>query len=185
MMSEINTYEDAIVEDKCVQAPLDEQCRNALKHYQGIARIAMHWDSLIEKAIKEYPTLKKERDELKYKLDEGMTGKQMTINSLQGEKAALQIDLADCKRVLGELLPSATQGPFPGGQIGPSGEKWYLNCPVCDQQTEFDNYEARKLYLVAPIDDKEYFCTNPDCPAVEARKLMEDDDDSRTTKERI
>lgn len=64
MADRINSYEDAIVEDKCVQAPLDEQCRNALEHYHGIARVAMHWSSLIEKAIKEYPALQADRKRL-------------------------------------------------------------------------------------------------------------------------
>jgi hypothetical protein len=59
------TYEDAIVEDKCAQAPIEEQCKNALEHYRGISRIAMHSSSLIECCIEEYPTLRKQAAQLR------------------------------------------------------------------------------------------------------------------------
>lgn len=63
------SYEDAIVEDKCCQAPLEEQCDNALKHYEGISRVAMHWNSLIAKAITEYPALLADRERLEWLIE--------------------------------------------------------------------------------------------------------------------
>ena len=89
----------------------------------------------------------------------------------QAELTALTTRLAEAERLLGELVEPATRGSFCGGQH--QDKQWYLECPICTRETVFDSYEDRKAWLSSVKNTNEYFCTNPDCPAVQTRKLLE------------
>ena len=51
------TYEEALVEGRCCQASPEDQMQQALNHYEGIAKVVMHWNFYITNAIKAYPRI--------------------------------------------------------------------------------------------------------------------------------
>ena len=77
------SYEDSIVNDIPMKCSDEELAEMALKHYQGIAKAVMHWNSTIENSIKEYPRLKADNERLRE-----LVGEMVQINLNKSLSAA-------------------------------------------------------------------------------------------------
>lgn len=104
--------------------------------------------------------LETERDELSLNLFK----RSEEYVSIEGKLSRCQTELTDCKRVLGCVLPHVKEMKDNGYEDTPKQVYYTTECQICFKvYRSIPNGPAGEVWK----------CTNPDCPAVQARKLLE------------